>query len=66
MSESHSILALQKGLQIPRAVDEHDDVDFVVVDDSLNQPVTAGDDQFPQPFISALGNDPTSLRELTK
>lgn len=41
-------------------------VHFAVVDDLVDQPVTARDDQFSQPFVSTLWNDPTSPRELTK
>ena len=63
---SHPVLALEEGVQIPCAIDEYDDMDFVVIDDSVDQPVAARDEQFPQPFVSPLWNDPTSPRELTK
>ena len=43
LRESHSILALEKSLQIPCAIDEHDDVHFIVTDDLVDQSVAAGE-----------------------
>ena len=42
-----SVLALEKGVQIACAVDEHEDMDLIVVHDSVDEPVTLRDDQFP-------------------
>jgi hypothetical protein len=61
VTESQSIIALEKRIEVSCAVN------FIVINDFVDQPVvTAGDDQLAQSFVSALGNDPTSPRELTE
>jgi len=39
------VFAIQEGFEIARTVDEGKDVNFVISDDSVNQPI-ASDDQF--------------------